>query len=159
MSLADSIIGAVEAQKAEGVLHWHLFPFLVCAHQFKNLTEIAEMLKQKLLSVDTFKIFVDHARRASYPDVDKFNAERREIEKAWPAYAQDNTLCQVPFFVGELSSQTFAPSSVDWNLDATRWLEQYNGRLQHVMSRMNHHIHPSHQRRDSRAPSITIVPE
>ena len=47
---ADALIGAVEAQATEGVLHLHFFIFVQMAHQFKNLHEIAEMIKQGMLS-------------------------------------------------------------------------------------------------------------
>ena len=38
-------------------------------------------------------------RRASYPDVEKFVAERADIEAAWPAYATDPLLRRPPHFL------------------------------------------------------------
>ena len=38
---ADALIGAVEAQKAEGVLHLHFFIYLQMAHQMKNLEDVS----------------------------------------------------------------------------------------------------------------------
>ena len=42
---ADAMIAAVEAQKAEGVLHVHGFYYFQCASQFLTLTELAQQLQ------------------------------------------------------------------------------------------------------------------
>ena len=60
MGRADALIGATEAQKAEGVLHLHFFIYLQMCHQFLNIAEIAALLRAKMLSVETFKTFVSH---------------------------------------------------------------------------------------------------
>ena len=52
---ADAMIGAVEAQKAEGVLHLHFFIFFQMMHQLLNLSEIADRIKNHLLSIDALK--------------------------------------------------------------------------------------------------------
>ena len=49
---ADALVGAVEAQKAEGVLHLHLFLFLQMCHQHRSLEAIGDMLRDELLSAD-----------------------------------------------------------------------------------------------------------
>ena len=147
---ADAMVGAIEAQKAEGVLHLHLFLFLQMAHQFLTLHDIAERLKQGLLSAESMKTFVSTVRCASYPDVEKFSEERKEVEEAWPAYADDRVLSKAPGFVYECSGTSLtgtAHSSPDlgnpaWLQDGVAWKKKYDQRLQHVMSRMNHHIHP-----------------
>ena len=41
----DAIIGALEAQKAEGVLHMHAFMLVQMATQFHTLQGLGEMLK------------------------------------------------------------------------------------------------------------------
>ena len=50
----DAAVGAYEAQKAEGVLHLHMFLFLQMAHQHMTLPQIAEQIKQGLFSADAF---------------------------------------------------------------------------------------------------------
>ena len=64
------------------------------------------MLKQQLLAVDSFKRFVSYTRCAEYPDIGKFDAERPHIEKAWPAYEKDDSLCRLPEFSGAARAQT-----------------------------------------------------
>ena len=70
---ADQMVGAVEAQKAEGVLHLHLFLFLQMAMQFKTLKEIAEMFRQGFLHVSQWKTYMDNTRIASYPSQEELN--------------------------------------------------------------------------------------
>ena len=48
----DAAISAIEAQKAEGVLHVHAFIFLQAAHQFNTLHDIGDMLRMSLITVD-----------------------------------------------------------------------------------------------------------
>ena len=50
----DAAVGAVEAQKAEGVLHLHMFLFLQMAHQYLTLAQIAEQIRQGSLSATSF---------------------------------------------------------------------------------------------------------
>ena len=108
---ADAMIGAVENQKAEGVLHLHFFVFLQMVHQFANLAEIGKMLKDRLLSVDELKAFVDHARCATYPDVQKFEQERNDLENNWPVYAKEDDICRAPHYIWE-SINNHTPTSV-----------------------------------------------
>ena len=68
----DAAIGAIEAQKAEGVLHLHAFMFLQAAHQFNTLHEIGEMLRKSLITVDMLKAYTSNVRRESYPDAAHF---------------------------------------------------------------------------------------
>ena len=78
---ADGMIGAVEAQKIEGVLHLHLFLFVQMAMQYMTLKEIAEMFKTGVLSVELWKQYVNHVRPAAYPDHDAFLSQRDFIEQ------------------------------------------------------------------------------
>ena len=52
---ADAAIGACEAQKAEGVLHIHLYIFFQCAHQFLTLFEIAEKIRNQAVFCRTIQ--------------------------------------------------------------------------------------------------------
>ena len=61
----DALIGAVEAQKKEGVLHLHFFIFPQMAHQHQNLKEIADQFRQRVLSVESTKAFISHTRCAT----------------------------------------------------------------------------------------------
>ena len=85
----DATIGAIEAQKAEGVLHMHAFIFFQAAHQSKTLHEISNMLREALLKVDMMKTFISNVRRASYPDVESFQQEQSKIESEWPEYKKE----------------------------------------------------------------------
>ena len=46
---ADALVGATEAQKAEGILHLHFFIYIQMAHQHQDLREIAELFRTELL--------------------------------------------------------------------------------------------------------------
>ena len=100
---ADAGVGAVEAQKAEGVLHLHLFIYFQSAHQFGTLYEIGKKLEEGLLSSEAFKEYVNSVRIAAYPDIDKFNEERADIERSWPAYAKDFSLSRPAAFLAPRS--------------------------------------------------------
>jgi len=145
---ADALIGAVEAQKAEGVLHLHFFVFLQMVYQFHNLSEIADMFRKRLLTLDAVKAFHDRIRCAMYPDVAKFEEERGHIEKTWPAFAHEDDLCRAPPFVWEpLHCATPPPlhansNMEEWLREGSSWAKKRQHRLQYVLSRMNHHIHP-----------------
>ena len=73
---ADALVGAVEAQKAEGVLHFHFFIYVQMAHQFSNLSELAELFRERVLSMDALKQHHNHLRCAEFPDKEKFDRER-----------------------------------------------------------------------------------
>ena len=92
----DAAIGAIEAQKAEGVLHLHAFLFPQMAQQYQTLNDIAMMLRKALLTVEMLKAYTSNVRRAWYPDVTKFEQERENIEAAWPAYTQERALSKPP---------------------------------------------------------------
>ena len=93
---ADAMVGAAEAQKAEGVLHLHLFIYFQMLCQFATLKDIAERLRAELVSADAFKAYVTHVRCAAFPDVDVFRDEQANIEKSWLACATDYSLCRLP---------------------------------------------------------------
>ena len=68
---ADGMIGAVEAQQAEGVLHLHFFLYLQQAGQFRTLQEVASMIEKAALSVEAMKSFQSYVRCATLPDAEK----------------------------------------------------------------------------------------
>ena len=148
MGRADAVIGATEAQKAEGVLHMHFFIFLQMAHQFSSLEEIATKFREHMMSIDSLKRFHDYVRCATYPNLDEFLQKRDAIEKAWPAFAKDQVLSRAPTYAWEALRYDCAQvlhKGADmkaWEDDGRRWLTLRNDRLQHVLSHMNHHIHP-----------------
>ena len=104
------------------------------------------MLRKSLITVDMLKEFTNNVRRASYPDVAQFQRERAEIEAAWPAYREEMALSKPPVgvnFANGLCPETYKPlKSEAWLAEGQQWKQTYNQRLQYVMSRMNHHIHP-----------------
>ena len=93
---ADALVGAVEAQKAEGVLHLHMFLYLQNACQFNNLSELADMIRNKMIDVEAYKEYISYVRCAEYPDPVRFREERCSIEKAWPAYSTDQSFSRLP---------------------------------------------------------------
>ena len=92
-------MGAVEAQKAEGVLHLHMFIYFQNACPYNNLQELADMIRKSMLSAEAFKEYISYVRCAEYPDAERFEQERPQIEKSWPAYAGDATLSRLPRFL------------------------------------------------------------
>jgi hypothetical protein len=73
---ADAMIAAVEAQKAEGVLHVHGFYYFQCASQFLTLAELGHRLQEGMLSSAAMKEYISYSRCATYPDVEGFQHER-----------------------------------------------------------------------------------
>jgi hypothetical protein len=69
---------------AEGCLHLHFFLFLQMASQFHTFEDIAQLLRKELLTGQAWKNFVSHVRCGAYPDPEKFDAERANIEKNGP---------------------------------------------------------------------------
>ena len=150
---ADALVGATEAQKAEGILHLHFFIYIQMAHQHKDLREIAELFRQELLLLPDMKNYHDHVRCASYPDVAAFHASKAEIEKAWPQYAKDTQLRQAPAYVwtsllrsGRVPCPSLADldrsvSLDDWLDQGAVWRQHRNVRLHHLLSHMDYHIH------------------
>ena len=129
---ADAMIGAVEAQKAEdGVLHVHMFVYIQSAGQQSSLQDLAEQFQSGMLTPEAFKAYISHVRCASYPDHERFLREREGVEQQWPAFADDLSLCRLP-----------AAFRADLDAPAHVWRERFDLRLQHALSRMNHHIHP-----------------
>ena len=102
----DGMVAAVEAQKAEGVLHIHAFLYLQMVCQFKTLSQLGQMLRDKLITADAMKEYISYTRCASYPDVSKFHTDQSTIEKEWPAFAKDLSLSRLPaFFWNEKDAQ------------------------------------------------------
>ena len=127
---ADAMIGAVEAQKVEGVLHLHLFLFVQMAMQFLTLKEIADMFKTGMLSVEVWKQYINHVRPAAYPDHEAFLSERSFIEQAWPAYAHTKALCKPPSNLHDSASRGLGPNL--HNCETSNFLKNaYEQRLKH----------------------------
>ena len=120
------------------------------AFEFKTLEEIAQSLRSRLLTGQAWKDFVSHVRCGAYPNLKKFDAERDEIEKAWPAFANDLSLSRLDADLwsdspGKSISHPWGEMKCfkeEWLREGVEWLHRYHRRLQHTMSRMNHHIHP-----------------
>ena len=121
------MIGAVEAQQAEGVLHLHLFLFLQMVNQYATLQEVADMFEKQLLSIDAIKAFHSYVRCASLPDPEKMESECATIENRWPAYADDKSLSLLPAQFWEMGRDTVAinpwvdPKKLDdWRKDGEK---------------------------------------
>ena len=143
----DAIVGAVEAQKAEGVLHIHMYMYFQMASQHMSLLEIGDRLRAGLINVASVKNYVTNVRRAAYPSLHHFELERDSLETAWPAYALETKLCVAPDFAFTKcepgsNCEHCSGTEEETSKDAAQWKHSYNTRLQYVMSRKNHHIHP-----------------
>ena len=95
------------------------------------MRELAEFLREKMVSAEALKQYVSHVRCAAYPDVDARRQSWAQLEKAWRAYADDLSLSRLPQFFWN-----------SWEASGEEWLRQYHNRLQHALSHMNYHIHP-----------------
>ena len=101
---------------------------------------------------------MENVRKASYPDVIKFQQEKHSIESAWPAFAADMSLSRPSrnlvkdFFGGARENGHRSESDPESRAEAALWKGHYERRLQHVLSRMNHHIHPLNSQTGERKP-------
>ena len=101
------------------------------AHQLLDLSELAELFRERVLSMDALKQYRIHLRCAEYPGVEKFDRERDEIEKEWPAHAGDVSLCRAPAYIWESHAANPAPhlhSVLDiraWQADGAQWLGKH----------------------------------
>ena len=136
----DAMVGAVEAQKAEGVLHLHMFLFLQMVHQFTPLQELADLIRAGILSSQSWKNYISHVRCASYPDAEQAEADRDYVERSWPAFAKDKSLSRLTLDLwisteGATSPDLFEPHFVvaAWCKDGEEWHAKYNTRLQHAL--------------------------
>ena len=84
----DAIVGAVEAQKSTGALHFHYFMFVQRVHQYGTLKEIGEKLQQGLLQSRELTHYLSHSCCLSYPDLAHYEAHAGELEKHKPAYSE-----------------------------------------------------------------------
>ena len=57
-------------------------------------------IRNHMLSVESFKDYINFTRVAAYPDVAKFEESRERIEQSWPAYAKDFSLSRPSFLFG-----------------------------------------------------------
>ncbi len=70
-------------------------------------------------------------RCSAYAGVQKFADEQADIERTWPAYTQDYTLRRIPKFFWDSTTASMET-----------WQAKFQARSQHVLSRLNYHIHP-----------------
>ena len=127
------MIGAIEGQKVEGVLHMHMFLYFQMQHQYMTLHEISERLMAGLGStMHEMKEYVNNNRRASYPDLKQFTETQQWLESQWPNYPSEMALCKPPY----LAYFDFEHCSANSVSEAATWSEAYDQRLQSVMARM-----------------------
>ena len=145
----DAIIGAVEAQKAQGILHLHFFMYIQTLLQFLTLQEIADKLRNGIITSESWKEYVSYVRCAAYPDAEKAERDRNNVEQSWPAYTTVDTLARLSETLWEDTAGSTSPHFLHqdferaaWEIDAANWLRTYDGRLQEALLYMNHHIHP-----------------
>ena len=61
----DAMVAAVESQAADGVLHVQLFMFIQMAMQVSSLHQLAEVLRERMVTAEALKHFVSHVRCAA----------------------------------------------------------------------------------------------
>ena len=115
----DAIIGAVEAQKAQGILHLHFFMYIQTLLQFLTLQEIADKLRDGIITSESWKEYVSYVRCAAYPDAEKAERDRSDVEKTWPAYTTVDTLARVSAKPWEETAGTPSPHFFPPLLDHT----------------------------------------
>ena len=136
----DGLVGSVEAQKTEGVLHTHFHIFVQIAWQFKTLHEIASMIEKKLLNPSQLKEYASHCRKATYPDVKAFESERDELERAWPTYSGYKKMCKAPPICWrDMEKPANAISSEE---DAKYYCTEYDLCYQETAKRVLNRVHP-----------------
>ena len=128
--------------------------FMEMANQFATLQEMAKLFQRQLLNIEAIKTFQSYVRCASLPDPDQMNTERQTIEKAWPAYAEDQGLCLLPspFWNMGCEARAAHPWQVGfnakaisaWEADGKVWRHTYEARVQHTFF-TNESSHPSTQ--------------
>ena len=84
-----------------------IFLFVEMSMQVCYLQELAAFLREKMLSAAALKQYVSHVHCAAYLDFEAHRHSRAQLEKAWPAYADDLTplacAALIPEFVGGLT--------------------------------------------------------
>ena len=79
------------------------FAFIQRLHQYCNMVEIAERLEQALVNAADLKNYINNICCTTYPDVEKFNEDRDDLEKHFPSYAeyQEHQNTEQPRHCGE----------------------------------------------------------
>ena len=78
----DAMAAAVESQAAGGVLHIHLCMIIHIAMQFRSLQQIAEFLRDKMLTAEALTQVVCYVRCAAYPDAAAHEESRGKVEES-----------------------------------------------------------------------------
>ena len=73
------------------------------------MQELVDRFRDGILSADAWKNYVNHVRLAAYPDAEKAERDREATEKAWPAYASDQTLSRLTFELWADTAGTTSP--------------------------------------------------
>ncbi len=79
-------------------------------------------------------------RCATYPDKEQFDADRDDIEKRWPAFADDTSLPRAPAYAWRALRPSVVPhiqtgvARETWHAEGALWLQLRLQRLQHVLS-------------------------
>lgn len=140
----DSLFGGVECQRS-GALHLHFSATVQQAHQHKTLHEIAELIRDKLLSVDALKTYHTYVCKETYPDLDQQRSEAAALEQEWHRrHRDDRELGQMPdFLFADTGLHLLSADSTAESLrtDAAAWLQQYDAAAQYRMARVQHHMH------------------
>ena len=52
--------------------------------QFASLQELADKLRDGIITSESWKEYVSYVRCAAYPDPEKAERDRNAVEKSWP---------------------------------------------------------------------------
>ena len=154
-ALCEALGGLIEYQGNDNP-HWHGNMHLVSAYQHKTLREIAELIKEKVLSIQDFTDYYTALHQEDHCDQDKHFQMEPELEKRWSEHNKGpdgDRLCQLPAYMftdnsDSLWSSGAALSSDDVSRkelalqDGEKYLKTYLADVQHVFSHCHHHWHP-----------------
>ncbi|CAE7035443.1 esrp2 [Symbiodinium sp. CCMP2592] len=159
----DGLVGAVECQKSSGTLHLHFWCYVQRLHQVCTMQELAEKLRDKLVTAAEFKHFSEVVCCETYPK-SLTEAELEELESSWPCFRETEEpepRCWGESRPGRLPPVVWRDADADGS-DRGRWCaEDYvadakgfeaslNQAVQLAQKQHQHHIHPKDPRNGTR---------
>jgi hypothetical protein len=119
------------------------------------LKEIAELIEKGLASLDEFKQYISHICTEAYPDAERHEEEKKDIEVHWPRFdencdATDGTCVwgdtrsgRIPSFVyNDRSFQQVQADAESRTQEASAYKAKYLKAFQYSQARCQHHMHP-----------------
>jgi len=159
LALAQGSGGCVEYQRNSNP-HFHGNVHIASAYQHKTLQEIAGMIEDALLSLESITAYQSWMCReehfdqeAHYEHIDALEQHWKENNKA----RENDGLCQLPTYIRDDGQSSLWSSSEPLTMpealeDAANFTRSYFKDAQYVFSRCHHHWHPVNPRTHQRMP-------